>query len=300
MSKKKIIAKPDKCQNCFHPLDDKIEFCPKCGQKALPEHLTLKYFIHEFLNNYFSFDSKFFNTLIPLITKPAFLSLEFLAGRRVRYINPIQLFVFISFLYFLVDSFMFLKDEPSEKAYNMIDENGEKVSLDSLDMDLFLQDTLVAGKDSLEAKSQTSNLIKDFVLKAKKFNDLDDDEQNEKINQMISYFIFILTPLFALLLGLFFKTRNRHYLENLIFSLHVHGFYFFSAIIFMVIDRIIPETLEDLTFIVVIAGYLLLALKKFYSRLWISTIFRLLGLGSVYGFMVLICFLLSVVLSILL
>lgn len=301
MSKKRNLSKPDQCQNCDHPLNDEIEFCPKCGQKALPEYLTLKYFIHELLNNYFSFDSKIFNTLAPLITKPAFLSLEFIAGRRVRYINPIQLFVFISFLYFLVDSFMFLKENSVERSYNIMNnDNGQKVNLDSLDMKIFKPDSLVTNKDTVGAESSVPAFIKDFVLKAQKFNELDRDEQNERINKMISYFIFILTPLFALLLGWFFRTRNRHYLENLIFTLHVHAFYFFIAIIFMVFDRIIPESIDDLLFIGIVITYLLLALKKFYIRKWKSTVFRLMGLGSLYGFMVMICFLLSVVLSILL
>ncbi len=301
MSKKRVISKPDQCQNCFHQLDEEIEFCPNCGQKALPENLTFKYFIHELLNNYFSFDSKFFNTLAPLITKPAFLSLEFIAGRRVRYINPIQLFVFISFLYFLVDSFMFLKENSVERSYNIMNnDNGQKVNLDSPDMEIFKPDSLVANKDTVCAESSAPAFITNFVLKAREFNKLDRDEQNERINKMISYFIFILTPLFALLLGWFFRTRNRHYLENLIFALHVHAFYFFSAIVFMVFDRIIPESIDDLLFIVIIIAYLLLALKKFYSRLWKSTVFRLMGMGTLYGFMVMICFLLSVILSILL
>lgn len=300
MSKEQMISKPHQCQNCAHPLSDEMEFCPKCGQKALPEHLTLKYFIHEFLNNYFSFDSKFFNTLVPLFSKPAFLSLEFIAGRRVRYINPIQLFVFISFLYFLVDSLMFLKEDGAEKTYVMQNENGQKVTVDSLDMELFNPDALDMDKGSTQSESGVETFIKDFVLKAQKFNELDRDEQNERINELISYFIFILTPLFALLLGWFFGKRDRHYLENLIFALHVHAFYFFIAIVFMVFDRLIPKSFDDLLFIGIIVVYLLLALKKFYSRKWKSTVFRLIGLGAIYGFMVMVCFLCSVILSILL
>ncbi|MCK5105469.1 MAG: DUF3667 domain-containing protein, partial [Cyclobacteriaceae bacterium] len=244
MNKKAVNSKPDRCQNCYHPLDEKMEYCPSCGQKAMPEHLTFKYFIHEFLNNYFSFDSKFFNTLKPLITKPAFLSLEFIEGRRIRYINPIQLFVFISFLYFLADSFMFLKEDPESKNYVVMTTNGEEVNLDSLDMKLFKADTLDALKDTIQDDGKIKTFIKDFVIRLKNFNQLDKDEQNERVSEMISYFIFILTPLFALLLGWFFKKRNRHYLENLIFSLHFHAFFFLTGIFFMVFDRIILEPID--------------------------------------------------------
>lgn len=301
MSSKGVNPKAGQCQNCDHPLDDQMSFCPKCGQKAMPEHLTIKYFVHELMNHFLSFDSKFFNTLWPLITKPAFLSLEFIAGRRIRFINPIQLFISISFLYFLVDSLMFLKDsEPIEDSYVVFtDDNKQRVDPDTLDMEVFALDTLINENDADDDDSLIVSIAKNFVQKALEFNELDRDEQNERINQMISYFIFILTPLFALLLGWFFKTKNRHYLENLIFALHIHAFYFFIAIIFMLFDRIIPDSISDISFITLIIIYLLLALKRFYSRKWVSSVFRLIGLGTLYGFMVMVCFLCSVVLSIL-
>ena len=264
----------------------------------MPEHLTFKYFIHEFLNNYFSFDSKFFNTLKPLITKPAFLSLEFIEGRRIRYINPIQLFVFISFLYFLADSFMFLKENPEGKDYVVMDSKGNKANLDSLDIVLFEPDSMETTKDSIQNINQNRSLIKNFLRKAQNFNKLDKDEQNERVSRMISYFVFILTPLFALLLGWFFKKRNRHYLENLIFSLHFHSFFFLTGFFFMVVDRIIPEPIDSLLLIVIRIGYLLLALRKFYFYKWTSTIFRFIGLVSIYLLLVLLCFLLSVIISI--
>jgi len=58
MAKNNIRQKPEHCQNCNQQLDKEMDYCPGCGQKALHEHLTLNYFIHEFLNNLFSYDSK--------------------------------------------------------------------------------------------------------------------------------------------------------------------------------------------------------------------------------------------------
>ena len=105
MSKNFAIPKPANCANCHHILSDEDKYCPICGQKALREHLTIKYFIHEILNNFFSFDSKLFSTVKYLILKPSFLSNEFIKGRRVGYINPIQLFAFSSYHYMSKESF---------------------------------------------------------------------------------------------------------------------------------------------------------------------------------------------------
>ena len=103
-------TKPDKCQNCQSKLRESDNYCPHCGQKALINHLTFSYFLRELAINVFSLDSKLIITLKYLVVRPAFLSHEFILGKRVSYINPIQLFIFTSFVYFLVNSLMFLKE----------------------------------------------------------------------------------------------------------------------------------------------------------------------------------------------
>ena len=175
---------------------------------------------------------------------------------------------------------------------------GKEANLDSLNNVLFELDSMDITKDSVQNTEQNKSFIKDFLRKAQNFNQLDKDEQNEWVNEMISYFIFILTPLFALLLGWFFKKRNRHYLENMIFSLHFHTFFFLTGIFFMVFDRIIPEPIVSFSLAVIRIGYLLLALRKFYVYKWTPTIFRFTGLVSIYLLMVLFCFILSVIISI--
>jgi hypothetical protein len=62
-------------------------------------------FLHQFMSDYFTFDSKFFKSVIPLLFKPGFLTTEFFAGRRVRYITPLRLYIFISIVFFLLLSF---------------------------------------------------------------------------------------------------------------------------------------------------------------------------------------------------
>ena len=39
-------------------------------------------------------------TLWPLFTKPGYLTLEYLAGRRVRYVTPMRLYLFLSIIAF--------------------------------------------------------------------------------------------------------------------------------------------------------------------------------------------------------
>lgn len=286
------------CLNCQAKLGEDDVFCPKCGQKALHDHLTLKYFLKEFLNNYFSFDSKFFNTVKQLLTKPAFLSTAFIEGKRIRYINPIQLFIFSSFLYFLVNSFMFLKDESSDRDMVRIHDENKNIINDSLSIQKL--DSLLIIEEKGKTDTVEFSYLKEFFRRGLKFNQLDKATQNEIVSKNISYAVFLLMPIFALYLGFLFQRKNRKYLENVIFSLHFHTFYYVAGVVFLFLDRFLTGDLNTLLLNLICWIYLLIALKKFYQFSWGSTILRQIGLTFIYGFTAGIFLFVSIILSVIL
>lgn len=95
------LAQPiTRCLNCNAPLTGK--YCAECGQPSHTYAAPLWADIQDFFGNHFGFDTKFFRSLVPLLFRPGFLSREYSAGRRVRYINPLRLYIFSSILFFLV------------------------------------------------------------------------------------------------------------------------------------------------------------------------------------------------------
>ena len=87
------------CENCHQPLNG--PYCANCGQEA---DSKLKYFwvvIMHLLDDILSFDSRASRTVWPLVTRPAFITNEYFAGRRVHYVPPIRLYLFISIIFFL-------------------------------------------------------------------------------------------------------------------------------------------------------------------------------------------------------
>lgn len=90
------------CKNCEHKLATKFRFCPSCGQEHKEKVVHFKQFILDFLGDYFTFDSLIIRSVRPLLFNPGFLTNEFLAGRRVHYIPPLRMFIFISIIFFLV------------------------------------------------------------------------------------------------------------------------------------------------------------------------------------------------------
>ncbi|RZK80295.1 MAG: DUF3667 domain-containing protein [Pedobacter sp.] len=92
--------KDHNCLNCGFHVDE--HYCSRCGQPNVELKESFWTFIAHSIAHYFHFDSKFFQTLTPLLTKPGLVTLDYIAGRRARYINPVNLYIFVSIVYFLV------------------------------------------------------------------------------------------------------------------------------------------------------------------------------------------------------
>lgn len=88
------------CANCGQPLAG--EYCAACGQRHEPHVHTVRHFAAEAFESISHADSRLWRTLLYLLTKPGFLTREFFAGRRVRYLPPFRLYLVISVLFFLV------------------------------------------------------------------------------------------------------------------------------------------------------------------------------------------------------
>src|SRR5215470_10510900 len=89
---------PTHCENCGAPLEG--HWCAQCGQPAIDYRRSFRHVIADLLDEFLNWDSKFFATIALLILKPWRLTNEFLAGKRVRYANPLRLYLLASILFF--------------------------------------------------------------------------------------------------------------------------------------------------------------------------------------------------------
>jgi hypothetical protein len=115
-----IVRAQPTCANCDAPMHG--EFCAQCGQpkKGMIRHLTG--ILADFLDSVFNLDSRTFRTVGPLFYKPGYLSNEYFAGRRTRYVTPLRLYVFLSVIAFLAVSM-------TTKVSEGEDQDGLKVGL---------------------------------------------------------------------------------------------------------------------------------------------------------------------------
>lgn len=90
------------CPNCGGGRSGR--YCAVCGQNDRNYVRGLLSVTWEFCRDSFEVDSRLFQTLKLLFFKPGTLSREFCRNRRARYMSPVRLYLFSSFLFFLVVS----------------------------------------------------------------------------------------------------------------------------------------------------------------------------------------------------
>jgi len=314
------------CDNCKKPLLG--PYCGYCGQQA---ESTLKYFwtvILHLLDDILSFDSRASRTIWPLLLRPGFLTNEYIQGRRVHYVPPLRLYLFISIVFFLSIQFFAIGDgeifKPKvdseiisqlDKHIVNIDKQYQQALLDKKELDsealllslskfkkykksLLSADTLIANEtiedvvvlelkkieqeDGLTEKQQkrfklfnerleklengepsSVNTFKignnsdgsfslDFLskenntkLKAwtktleEKANKAFNSDPTQLIKEAVSklpQLMFVLLPLFAALLKIFFIFSKRLYMEHLTVALHSHSFIFFCILLLQLLD----------------------------------------------------------------
>ena len=133
------------CPNCEQQLNDTMNYCFNCGQENHIKRVSVKMLLSDFSTTYFSFDSKLFSSLKYLLIKPSFLSLEYLNGKIEAYLRPIRMYVFISFVFFLLNSML-----STNSTYDGIKftKDGEPVSSEFVQEELKTTDTDDIEKES--------------------------------------------------------------------------------------------------------------------------------------------------------
>ncbi len=165
-------SKKETCKNCDKTFKEKFKFCPYCGQQTKDE-LTVKVLFYNTIHNYFSFDARFYKSFYPLLFKPGYLAVKFIEGKRLMYLHPAQMYLFVSIVFFFLFSFiqreqvknldMELQKTKSPESTLNFDLSEQKI--DSLDAQFFngdfKADSILSHKDA----DKGHHVIADFSEK---------------------------------------------------------------------------------------------------------------------------------------
>ena len=113
-SKKQAKLPYTHCLNCGAELQGK--YCHVCGQEAVSKTPSVGAFIVEYANHAFIWDSNFLKTLWNLISRPGYLTKEFIAGKFASHEHPLKLNMFLLFV--LITLFVFFAG--TEKMNNSV------------------------------------------------------------------------------------------------------------------------------------------------------------------------------------
>jgi hypothetical protein len=238
------------CPNCAAELFG--PFCASCGQRQVDLDQPLRDLVGEAMNAFLSFDARLLRTLTPLITRPGFLTVEFLAGRRKRYVHPFKLYFAISVALFLALSM---------SGYAVVQVAGD-------DQLVVTTNGATKGgevtKREVAMESEAPPFLETVLSPLFELMENDPQRLNRIFIDRLARSVIILVPVFALLLrGLYWK---RSYVSQLVFSLHLHSFSFFAIMAAMALN-IASGTTDgsgpgDALSVVAIAVYTFLALRR--------------------------------------
>jgi hypothetical protein len=230
------------CTNCG--ADGADVYCARCGEKQPGHHdLTVRHFGHDVWHELVHLDSKLFTTLKLLVTKPGFLTLEYFAGRKKRYIGAIRLFLTL----FAIQFFAYTAYKPASM----------------FDVQKFAR------------FDKSGNLQKMLDRKAEKYHTTVEgwtEQVNHRWQKTLSLSQFVTVVGLALVLKLVHLRRRRYLVEHLVFAAHYLSFVYLFSLAVWPVYAVYGFELGPLQRMLTFGGiaihlvYLYLAQRRFYGQ----------------------------------
>jgi hypothetical protein len=265
-----------KCLNCGAVLTG--SFCAECGQRAIPPYPTISELASDAFNEVSGWDGRFARTLRTLIRRPGELTREFMAGRRVRFISPIRVYLVASLVYFLVAA-----SAPGEGSGTVVEAGGVRIGVFTPQPGSKTETApRVTEEDKREALASIDSapaFMRPVIRRAVE----DPQGFQRSLYQTMPRVLFALLPVFAAIVAIFYRGRN--YPEHLYFALHLHAFVFLALTI-SELAKLVPWTYVEMAIgisvVVWIAAYAILSLRRVYGGSTLRTIAKAAGIGGLY------------------
>jgi hypothetical protein len=247
------------CANCGATVTG--HFCANCGQKSEHAIHSLWHFLSEATEDLTHADSRLWQTIGALLFKPGFLTTEFLAGRRVKYLPPIRLYLVMSVLCFLIAAIgngNGKHNEPTAAEIARFNaqiantkaqykrKTGHDLVIDgrALKLDEEGRQQRLANCAEVQAEARNSGPLKAAVLSVAYKACVSSAEDNghalvEAFLHNLPRALFVTLPIMAALMKLLYRRPRRYYVAHLLFLLHNYSFVFLSLAILIFLGWII-------------------------------------------------------------
>lgn len=260
------------CLNCGADLHGR--FCSACGQRVIPADPTLRELASDAWQELSGYDGRFARTFRMLLRHPGALTLEVLQGRRARYVSPVRVYLLASLVYFLISA-----TAPNLRGPDEPDIPGVTVKIQGSDPGAAAADAVAEREELLKALDRAPWWARP-VLRAAVLNP---DELRTRMLENLPRVFFVLVPLFAGIVALFF--RGRRFPQHLVFALHLHAAMFVgfavSELVTFTRSFAVSATVE-LIVRVALAAYALIAFRTVYRERWMPVVTKAAGISVLY------------------
>lgn len=308
------------CLNCRHVVEKR--YCPNCGQENTDTRKSFHELFVHFFEDLTHYENSFWKTIRNLLLRPAALTKEYLSGKRMSYLAPVRLYIFISFVTFFTISLLpsgeagTVETPPEKKQEKKSAPVFVGVHIDSApkskedDNDLMFGDfatvrQLDSTQNALPESKKFGQIHYKFQKRMAEVNEYRhknphefDERLAEEMQHNIPKAIFLYMPVFAFGLWVFHGKKRWYYFDHGIFTLHYFSFllltFTLASVLFELITMI-PSSWADMVVVILAIGlmgwwffYFFRSHRKFYGeKRWIS---RLKGLTLFFINMFLISF----------
>jgi Protein of unknown function (DUF3667) len=292
------------CANCHHTFKEVNNYCPSCGQENHTHKLPIKHFAMELVESFTHFDTKVYTTFKEMVLKPGVVAKNYNSNKRARYVPPIRIYVFMSFIFFFLITVLYshkVEDNSQKlqaafrKDFDLKNMGTHYINIGKstkINKDLFIK--LVSEEKITNSKIDSlliSNNINTNWFNTRVLHTIIKLYKGEttiaeiysKLVKYISYALLIFMPFFAMVLKVFYRKKHQYYSEFLVFSIYFHTFLFAVLGLCMIINRYIFSNNYLFAFFAMAAiVYMGLSLKKVYEDSVLKTILKTSLISVIY------------------
>jgi len=281
----KHLRKEKECLNCGHLVEE--AYCSRCGQKNVETRQSFIHLVAHFAEDLTHYDGAFWRTIKFLLFRPAYLTKQYLEGKRQAYVPPVKLYIFISFISFvlptLVPTPVRLKEYYEKKEERPAPDVNRKEISGKATIGFRDWSGLYWGSpfgyrtlremDSLEAiKSDSLKLSPQEYKATAKYVKLYEYKTPFEVGNiiaaqlpsLISKGIFIYMPLFAFWLWLMHNKKRWYFFEHGIFTLHYFSLLMITTSVIVTVWKVLNYFNSQMFDIVYIIGSALVIYQIWY------------------------------------
>jgi uncharacterized protein DUF3667 len=261
------IVAAETCVNCGTVL--RGPYCTECGERrATARDYSFWTFIEEAFQTFTNADGSFFGSVKTLLLRPGELTADYMRGRRVGLMRPLQLFLMVNVVYFLFVGITHFQLLSTNLGNHMNNTWHKELARRMVNQRL--------GDGTVSAEVYKARLAQYRI------------RFDQAVEVQSKTLIFTMVPAFALFVWLLQIRKRRYVVEHIVFSLHMYSAFLIMAVLslFLIglpmaaVDALLHTNAAESQYVDKVLGLTMCVILLWYLR---RALARVYGDGPVFS-----------------